>query len=526
MRTPEADGSLIKFVSHYIQRIRELGPLGTLRRVLVRTMHMLVYLQQRCLYQWKVIRPRKLSWASIDGQLKEVFLSTSIQEQERYSELFSYLVSGLMYYRASDFSHIYYPGASSTHDAAIDAMEGFCRALPMISAWIYSGRPSVIHNFVGQQIDLLKVAKEGLLAGTNPKSKGFWGHICDCDQRIVEAADIALSVWLLRGHLWPELSSLEKEMISKWLLSVNGKTIPDNNYHIFPVMVNEVLSSLDYPGDQMSSLMHYTRLKSFYRGNGWFSDGPDGEIDYYNAWCIHYALFWINLINPKLDPDFIDNSLNDFVRNYKYFFSTDGIPITGRSICYRMAAPSPLIAVATKEMNSISSGMARRALDCVWKYFIKRGAVRHGKITQGYWQEDLSLLDNYSGPGSSLWSTRSLTLAFYNPPHSNFWTASLEELPIEQENYKVFIPEIQWEISGFKLTKEVQIIKIKNTGNFPKDKENISFLDRFIIYVLGLPYRSQDRYNRYELHKYSSLHPFWLAESLNGHAGVEKETSR
>lgn len=486
---------------------------------------LLYYLKQKCLYQWKAIRLKKLPWTLIDGNLMEVFLSASIQEEERYSKLFSYLVSGLLYYRASDCAHIYYPGASSEHSAAIDAMEGFCRTLPMISAWISSGRPSVIQNFNDKKIDLMNIAKAGLLAGTNPETKGYWGHISDYDQRITEAADIALSVWLLRGHLWPQLSSSEKEMIATWLLSVNEKRIPDNNWHLFPVMVNEVLSSLDCGGDRITSLKHYTRLKSFYQGNGWFADGPNGSYDYYNAWGIHYALFWINLINPELDPDFIDSSLNNFVRNYKYFFSTDGIPITGRSICYRMAAPSPLIAASTKETDGISSGMARRALDCVWKYFIKKGAVCKGKITQGYWQEDLHLLDNYSGPGSSMWSTRSLTLAFYNPPRSNFWTAPLENLPIEQDNYKILIPEIQWEIRGFKLTREVQIIKINNTGNFSKEENNLSLFYRFIIFVLRLPYRLQNRFNKNDLYKYSSLHPFWLIESLNGQVEVKKEAS-
>jgi hypothetical protein len=482
-------------------------------RIWFHTKEILYYLLQRCIYRWKAIRIRKLPWTSIDGKLSEVFLNSSIKEDERYSELFSYLVSGLLFYGVSDYTHIYYPGASSSHGAAIDAMEGICRTLPMIGAWISSGRSSVIEKYDGQELDLLKVAKTALLAGTNPKSKGFWGYIGDNDQRTVEAADIALSVWLLRDHLWSQLSSPEKEMISNWLLSVNGKKIPDNNWHLFPVIINEVLSSLAYPGDQMLSLTHYSRLKSFYHGNGWFSDGPTGSYDYYNAWGIHYALFWINLINPKLDPEFIDSSLNDFVRNYKYFFSTDGIPITGRSICYRMAAPAPLIAAATKEMNSISSGMARRALDCIWKYFIIKGAVHRGIITQGYWQEDLSLLDNYSGPGSSLWSTRSLTLAFYNPPHSNFWMAPIEDLPIERANYKVLIPEIQWEIIGFKNTREVQIIKVSRTDALPEKVKKISLRDRFIIYVLRLPFRALNSDDRNELRTYSSLHPYWMTET-------------
>lgn len=483
---------------------------------------LLYQLRQRFQYQSKAIRLRKLAWDSIDREFIEVFLSTSIQEQERYSRLFSYLASGLLYYGTSDCARAYYPGASSTHEAVVDAMEGFCRVLPMVSAWICSGRPSVIRNFDGEQRDLMGFAKEGLLAGTNPKSNGFWGNIGDRDQRIVEAADIALSVWLLRGRLWPQLSSSEKEIISKWLLSVNGKSIPDNNWHLFPILVNEVLFSLGYPGDRTSCLWHYRRLKSFYQGDGWFSDGPGGSIDYYNAWCIHYALFWINLINPTLDPEFIDSSLNEFVRSYKYFFSTEGIPITGRSICYRMAAPAPLIAAATRGLSSISAGMARRALDCVWKHFVRRGAVRNGRITQGYWQQEPSLLDNYSGPGSSLWSTRSLTLAFYNPPRSNFWTAPLEALPVEQDDFAIIIPAIRWEIRGFKLTGEVQIIKKDKNGIISKPVKTPSLRDRFLVSVLGLPHRPQNRFAVNDLHKYSSLCPFWLTESLKNGTGVEE----
>ncbi|MBN1312546.1 MAG: DUF2264 domain-containing protein [Anaerolineae bacterium] len=448
----------------------------------------------------------------LDGKLRETFPDTSLNEHERYSELFSYLVAGCLFYRAPDGAHVYYPGASSTHGAGIDAMEGFCRILPMISAWICSGRSSVIQDFDGREVDLVAMAKEGLLAGTDPQSKGFWGYIRDRDQRIVEAADVALSVWLLREHLWPQLSGAEKDMLAKWLLSINGKAIPDCNWHLFPVMVNEVLSSLDYPGDSVLSLEHYSRLKSFYQGNGWFSDGPDGPYDYYNAWGIHYSLFWINLISPELDPGFIDSSLNDFVCSYKYFFSTAGIPMTGRSICYRMAAPAPLIAAATKGMDSIRSGMARRALDCVWRYFVKNGAVQRGMITQGYWHEDVSLLDSYSGPGSSLWSTRSLTLAFYNPPHSDFWTAPPETLPVEQSDYSVTIPEIQWEIKGTTLTREVQIVKTNKTGVLRKKTNRSSLLPRLSTSILRLFNRTPDEYACYELRIYSSLHPFWLDE--------------
>lgn len=485
-------------------------PVEVARRTCCHMQRILYYLLQRCQYEWNAFRLKRLPWTAIDRHLTEIFLSSSRQDEERYAELFSYLVTGLLHYGTSDCAHVYYPGALSFHSAATNAMEGFCRTLPMIGAWVCSGRPSVIRAFDGRQIDLIRVARTGLLAGTNPLSKGFWGKICDHDQRIVEAADVALSVWLLRDHLWPQLSEEEKETISSWLLSLNGKAVYHNNWHLFPVIVNEVLSSLGCDGDRALSLKHYEAFKSFYRGDGWFSDGPDGALDYYNAWGMHYALFWINLISPGMDRDFIDRGLTDFVRYFLYFFSTDGIPITGRSICYRMAAPAPLVAAAVAGIDCVSTGIARRALDCIWRYFLARGAVQRGRITQGYYGENVDLLDIYSGPGSPMWSTRSLTIAFYSPPDSDFWTSPLERLPVEQEDYRISIPAIQWEIRGIKQTREVQIIKKNNIGNQVSTRTRPSRLYRLLTHVLGLPFRSQDPYNQYELHTYSSIAPFWL----------------
>ena len=47
---------MFKSASHYIQRSRELGPLGILRRVHVRTMNMLVVLSQSLWWGWRARR--------------------------------------------------------------------------------------------------------------------------------------------------------------------------------------------------------------------------------------------------------------------------------------------------------------------------------------------------------------------------------------------------------------------------------------------------------------------------------------
>lgn len=449
---------------------------------------------------------------SCDIRMREIFLSDTGSDNERYTELFRYFVEGFLYYLAPGNAHVCYPGLPSSNGAAIDAMEGFCRVLPMISAWISSGRPSAIFmDEKHQVINLGTVVKDGLVAGTDPRSKAFWGYIRNKDQRLVEAADVALSIWFLRESVWAQLSLQEKQRIANWLARVNKCEISDNAWHVFPIIVNEVLSALGYQGDCKLSFAHYQRLKSFYVGNGWFSDGVKGEFDYYNAWGIHYALHWLRMINPAFDPEFLDNSMDLFVRKYKYLISVEGIPITGRSVCYRMAAPAPVIAASMRNLGDVTPGMARQALDCIWRYFIKNNAVSSGKVTQGYWQEDARLLDNYSGPASCLWSLRSLVVALYAPPDSSFWLAAPQKLPIEEGNYEFSIPEIQWSIKGNMDTGNIQIIKENNHDNVNRKMQENTIFRKVVGWILGRPYRPRNVYIKYKLHLYNSHKPFFCA---------------
>lgn len=454
---------------------------------------------------------QKQFWNLTDSRMIESFLSDTSSDKERYSELFKYFLSGYLFYLAPDSAHVYYPGLPSKNGAAIDAMEGFCRVLPMISAWISSGRPTEILLKEKQNvIDLGTVVKAGLVAGTDPGSKAFWGNIRNKDQRIVEAADVALSIWLLRESVWAKLPQQEKQKIANWLAGVNRCQVSDNAWHVFPIIVNEVLCVLGYQGDHNLSLMHYQRLKRYYVGNGWFSDGIKGEFDYYNAWGIHYALHWLRMINPSFDPEFLDNSMDLFAKAFKHLISVNGFPITGRSICYRMAVAAPIIAASIRNLGGVTPGMARRALDCIWRYFIKNNSVSSGKVTQGYWQDDERLLDNYSGPASSFWSLRSLVVALCASPDSNFWLSTPQKLPIEEGNYEFTIPEIKWRIKGDMATGNVQIIKESNYKNDIRNMQENTIYRKAAGWILGKPCRPRNIPKKYKLHIYNSNNPFFV----------------
>src|SRR3954470_5322665 len=278
----------------------------------------------------------------LNAGLLHPFQSSAAPSAGDYEGLAIYFMQGFESRKTRDGAGAEYEGMPSFHGAAVDHMEAFARMTPLWATWVASGRADQV-KLGNESISLTDNFRRGLLAGTDPTSKAYWGEMHDSDQRIVEASDIALSLWLMRAQVWDKFTASEKQQVVTWLQQVNGKQIPDNNWHLFVVLVDAVLKNLSGVDNAAEAQQHYARLKSFYRGDGWFSDGPGEVFDYYNAWGIHYQLFWLQQIDPTLDKQFISEARHEFVNSYRYLMTPNGVPIMGRSVCYRMAAPVPLL---------------------------------------------------------------------------------------------------------------------------------------------------------------------------------------
>jgi hypothetical protein len=422
-----------------------------------------------------------------------------------YDNLFLYFVQGFEAYHTATGSMAVFPGLPSRNGRIADGMEGFSRMAPVWGVWVSSGRPPVLKLPSGESVDLNATFKRGLLSGTDPSSLGFWGNISDFDQRIVEASDVALSLWLFRSTVWEQLSPAEKTQVARWLFEVNGKRLPDNNWHLFVTFINAVLEKLGCPADHALALEHYERFKQFYRGDGWFSDGPGNIFDYYNAWGIHYQLYWLSQVAPEWDTDFISSARRQFAASYQYLVGFTGVPILGRSVCYRMGAVAPLIFASSND--GVSPGLARRALDLTWKYFIRNGAVQSGNVTQGYCGPDARILDNYSGPASCLWALRSLVVAFYATPQSSFWQRSEESLPVEKGDFSFLIKATGWTVHGKKQTGTIEI-DIPTKDSVGTSLEPYGLWRRIASAVLWRPFRPNNTAAKYQRPRYTSNEPF------------------
>tara|TARA_R110002050_G_scaffold224120_4_gene360089 strand:- start:3107 stop:4528 length:1422 start_codon:yes stop_codon:yes gene_type:complete len=440
-----------------------------------------------------------------DAGLKDFFCST-LDFRERVNYLTMYFVTSWVKHANKKYTRCYYSGAFSYNDRDMDAIEGCTRMLPFIASVITSKQLQINRTLDGDKIDLKDMLLTSLLYGTDPESKYFWGDGEDYSQLICEAADVALAVWIVRDEVLPLMSNKQKRNLFLWLRKCGECKTVDNNWLVFQYTIQAVLEQLDV-GYKASS-QGYLRIKGFYVGDGWFTDGEGQNFDYYNAWAFHYSLYWLDQISPNLDPDFIRSSNAQFCDGFKYFFCPTGMPFFGRSLCYRMAAPAPLIASVLMGIKVISAGEAKRAFDQTWKFFIANNAISGGVPTQGYFESDMRFCDEYTGPGSSLWGLRSLILLLQASLDSELFDAEDELLPVEKGNFIKGIKSISLKLEGVKKSGAVSATWLNRPNSCNTHVEKYGWNLQLKEVISQKPHRPKNHNVKNALKQYLSMKPY------------------
>lgn len=406
------------------------------------------------------LKHKKNRYKTNDTAIKTLFSDTT-ELKHQCESLVQYVAEAFEHYALWDYTHAYYPGRPSQQSARVDAMEGCSRVIPTLAAWIHQNKtksiPSLSQN--GKALDVTHWLKQAFLAGTSSSHPGYWGKLGNYDQRICESADLALALWLSRQYVWDTFNESEKQQVVNWFQQVNDCQTVDNNWHLFPLTVQLVIKALT--GNDHVQQERYTRTKEFYVGEGWFRDGAKGNFDFYNAWGFHYSLYWLDQIDPEFDPEFIRTTMREFCNSYLHLFTPKGLPLFGRSACYRLSVAAPLLASLDsppEDGNALCVGQVKRAFRTSLDYFIANGALEYGSPTQGVFADDARLVDNYSGPASSFWSLRALNVAIYCGDRIGLWDAEEAPLPIEQADYQFKIESINALVIGTQETQEVVVI--------------------------------------------------------------------
>lgn len=266
---------------------------------------------------------------------------------------------------------------------------------------------------------------------TNPKSPDyadFEHHTGQFSQTLVDAAFLAQGILRAPKSLMEGMEPRVKTQVVFAFFATRKIRPVNNNWLLFSAMIEAALYALAGELDMMRMDYALCQMEGWYKGDGFYSDGPSFAMDYYNSYVIHPMLLDIAKIVPGMLPVPRETYLS---RSKRYgeilerLIAPDGsFPAVGRSIAYRCGAFHLLAQLALLEElpPSLPAGQVRAALSAVIAKTLTPASFRgDGFLSVGLCASQPDLGERYISTGSLyLCSTAFLPLGC--PPKSGFWT--------------------------------------------------------------------------------------------------------
>ncbi|GAA3241769.1 DUF2264 domain-containing protein [Actinocorallia longicatena] len=306
---------------------------------------------------------------------------------------------------SADGASVVLPGPPSA--SGCDGLEGFARTFLLAAFRVAGGGPVAA---IGPYLS-------GLRSG--PRT---WPAVRDRFQPMVEAASLALGLWMTREHTWDALSAAERSRLRGYLAGALVHEPNDNNWRLFPAAVGGLL------GDGEAVRRGLAAIDPWYLGEGWYADGDGRALDHYNAWALHLYPALVGLLSGERSAVH-EERLRAFLAGYALLFGADGAPVYwGRSLIYRFAAVAPLFLGALLEATPLSPGQTRRLASGALRHFLERGALdADGVLTPGWHGPYPPAVQEYSGPASPYWAAKAFA-GLLLPSGHPVWTAEEEPL--------------------------------------------------------------------------------------------------
>jgi hypothetical protein len=396
--------------------------------------------------------------------------------------------------RSGSPARVLYPDDRRGLPDSVDAIESFARIASAWGSWLRNPANPAILNFQGNEIDVEAILYQTLLDGTNPSNPHtYWGDIGHLDQRIVESADIAVAIWMSRERVFNKMTDAEQAQIIAWLAQVDNKGTYTDNWILFTAMAQAVRHHLGFPSPLDDLDNRLMQIGEFYRGDGWYVDGPTNEFELYNAWMFgwHYLLWtWID---GDRRPDHRQQVLErgrSFIEGFLHFFGANGsYPAWGRSIVYRFAALAPFAVGHFLKIAPDDPGLLRRVSSGCIRYFYDRGLFdpEDHFVRQGYHGDFAPAGEAYISPGSPYWCCHGLFALTFDRDDP-FWTATESPLPVEREDFDLVLPAPGFVLSGRKDTGQVLLLNSRSGQEHDFPRHNYTSKYGKLAYSTHLPF--------------------------------------
>ncbi|KAK3297535.1 uncharacterized protein B0H64DRAFT_457739 [Chaetomium fimeti] len=366
------------------------------------------------------------------------FATVALTDRASVQALLETVLDPLEPFFSPDKARVRVPGATAVRfDQTASEVEGFARPLWGLACLLAGGG-----SYRGAKWWI-----DGLRAGTDPAAEGYWGHPADNDQRMVEMCPIGFAL-AVAPEIWGGLSEGERGNVENWLgNSINEKNMPNTNWLWFRVFANLGLKKNGGKFSQERLNADIKHLETFYRGDGWSNDGPEGihQMDYYSS---SFAIHFLQLLYAKLAGEDDPETAAEFKKRAQmaaldlaHYYDKEGRSIPfGRSVGYRFAMVSFWGALAYADVElpapltwGMVKGMAMRHLR--WWQTQNDMWSSSGTLTIGYSYPNMYMAENYNSPGSPYWACLAF-ICLAVPETHPFWTS-------KEENHWDVIPKVK-----------------------------------------------------------------------------------
>ena len=377
---------------------------------------------------------------------------------------------------------------------SVDALESFARMASAWGAWLGNPANPACVWFEGREMNIETLLHRALIDGTNPKNPyTYWGDMNHMSQHIVEAADMAVAIWLSRERVFFKMPESEQAQVMAWLAQVDGKGTYPDNWVLFSAMAQTIRLKLGYLVSEEELDFRLAQTRAFYYGDGWYVDGEGDEFELYNAWMFgwHYLLWaWIDGERRPEDCQKVLDRARSFISGFQYFFGANGsYPAWGRSIVYRFAAVAVFATGYLHKIAPDDPGLLRRISSGCIRYFYDHGLFdpKDHHLWQGYHGDFPAANESYISPGSVYWACHGL-FGLYFDPDDPFWTATESPLPVEREDFDLALPAPGFVLSGRRATGQVILLNSRSGIEYDSPRYNYRAKYSKFAYSTHFPY--------------------------------------
>ena len=313
-------------------------------------------------------------------------------------------------------------------------MEAFGRLMAGISPWLALPEDDTKEGKMRKQLHEWALASYKNAVDPNSPDCLLWEGPT---QILVDAAYIAESFMRAPDATWNKLDKVTQQRYIDRFLGLRVIRPAYNNWLIFRGMTEAFLLSIGAPADRYALVVSTNKLNEWYLSDGWYSDGPEMAIDYYNSYVIHPMYVEVletckaHRFGTPITPELAVKRMQRFNTIIERLISPEGTyPAVGRSIVYRMGAFQSLALAAWKYglPKGISNGQVRSALTAVMRnmFSVEGNFDEENFLRLGFCghQPDLS---NYYTNNGSLYMTSLVFMPLGLAADHPFWTDPAED---------------------------------------------------------------------------------------------------